>query len=362
MAHRTRSAWLRASVAATLAALPGCKDTPPPPTPAPMAALSPAPVAPPALTKPPPPPAARADAAVMIAAFEKAMNSANWEDALAYYADDYEQVMASQQGAVLRGKANLRAVWALSRQTFPGLQIKTRRIFDLGDTVVLQAVGVGRHTGDMQGLPPTGNAIGAQSAIVLTRAGDQWKRGIAYNNNAAVFRQIGRLKDREHPVPALPSSSEVVRGAAPQAVFAETAKRLYAALDRGDVAAAATERSPAFLWADHSEGQGPRPWGAYQEAALQLRKAFPDLKRIVEAVHGAGDYVVACVRFEGTHTGPWGSLKATGKKLVRHGLDVVRFDRGKVALIESYADPLETLVALGLAPGGSALVTSSPKK
>ena len=62
-------------------------------------------------------------------------------------------------------------------------------------------------------------------------------------------------------------------------------------------------------------------------------KAFPDAKLVPLSIWGAGDYVVAVGRFEGTNKGPMAAMgikKATGKSVSVRYLDIARWEGGKV--------------------------------
>lgn len=79
----------------------------------------------------------------------------------------------------------------------------------------------------------------------------------------------------------------------------------------------------------------------------QFRVAFPDLQLTVELIVGEGDYVVGRWSANGTHTGPWGDVAATGKAASFSGVNIFRFENGKVAELWNYRDDLGLMQQLG---------------
>ena len=83
----------------------------------------------------------------------------------------------------------------------------------------------------------------------------------------------------------------------------------------------------------------PGPAGQ-KKIAADFRKAFPDLRWNVELHVAEGDYVVGRWTAEGTHRGSWGPVAATGRSVRFSGVNIFRFESGKVAEIWNYRDDL----------------------
>lgn len=81
--------------------------------------------------------------------------------------------------------------------------------------------------------------------------------------------------------------------------------------------------------------------------ASDFRAAFPDLRFRVGLILGDGDFVVGRWTATGTHTGPWGSVEPTGKAVELSGVNIFRFEGGKVAEIWNHRDDLGLMVQLG---------------
>lgn len=93
---------------------------------------------------------------------------------------------------------------------------------------------------------------------------------------------------------------------------------------------------------------GPGPEGQKQIAG-SFRAAFPDLRFEVELVIAEGDYVAARWTASGTHAGPWGDVEPTGRSVAFSGVNIFRFEGGRVAEIWNHRDDLGLREQLGVA-------------
>jgi predicted ester cyclase len=92
----------------------------------------------------------------------------------------------------------------------------------------------------------------------------------------------------------------------------------------------------------------PGPEGQKQ-IALAFRDAFPDLRFDVELLVAEGDYVAARWIASGTHTGRWGSVEPTERHVTFSGVNIFRFENGRVAEIWNHRDDLGLQEQLGVA-------------
>jgi steroid delta-isomerase-like uncharacterized protein len=92
----------------------------------------------------------------------------------------------------------------------------------------------------------------------------------------------------------------------------------------------------------------PGPEGQKQIASA-FRSAFPDLTFDVEIVIAEGEYVAARWTASGTHTGRWGNIDATGRVVTLSGVNIFRFESGRVAEIWNHRDDLGLQEQLGAA-------------
>ena len=86
----------------------------------------------------------------------------------------------------------------------------------------------------------------------------------------------------------------------------------------------------------------PVPGAAGQATiAEEFRRAFPDLRWQIDLVLAENDLVAARWTASGTHTGSWGRVEPTGRKMSFSGVNIFRFgDDGKVIEIWNHRDDL----------------------
>ena len=90
----------------------------------------------------------------------------------------------------------------------------------------------------------------------------------------------------------------------------------------------------------------PGPTGQ-EKIAADFRKAFPDLRMELDLILGEGDLVAARWTAEGTNTGPWAGRPPTGKHARFSGVNIFRFQDGKVAELWNHRDDLGLMQQLG---------------
>jgi steroid delta-isomerase-like uncharacterized protein len=91
----------------------------------------------------------------------------------------------------------------------------------------------------------------------------------------------------------------------------------------------------------------PGPAGQAKIAA-DFRRAFPDIRFVIDLMLADDALVAARWTATGTHTGPWGSLDPTGERASFSGVNIFRFDEGKVVEIWNHRDDLGLMTQLGL--------------
>jgi steroid delta-isomerase-like uncharacterized protein len=77
---------------------------------------------------------------------------------------------------------------------------------------------------------------------------------------------------------------------------------------------------------------------------------FSDINFVVDEVFGVDDRIVKRWTFNGTHTGEFSGIPATGKKITVKGVSVTRIVDGKIAEELDYMDDLGFLQQLGAIP------------
>jgi steroid delta-isomerase-like uncharacterized protein len=92
----------------------------------------------------------------------------------------------------------------------------------------------------------------------------------------------------------------------------------------------------------------PGPAGQ-KKIADDFRAAFPDLRVTVDLIIGEGDFVVGRWTATGTHSGPWGGIEPSGRRITFSAANIFRFEDGKVAEIWNHRDDLGLREQLGVA-------------
>ncbi len=100
---------------------------------------------------------------------------------------------------------------------------------------------------------------------------------------------------------------------------------------------------------DPAPNQGPGPQG-YIEFFTMMRNAFPDMKVDVETMVAAEDKVAFAYTLTGTHKGDFMGVPGTGKNIKARGMQISRFENGKMVERWGSSDELGILKQIGLNP------------
>ena len=101
-----------------------------------------------------------------------------------------------------------------------------------------------------------------------------------------------------------------------------------------------------FVDHDPAPDQGPGVEGL-KGFFRSLRTAFPDLK--VTPVHAVPteDHLAIAYTIEGTHTGPLMGISPSGKRVMVRGMQIARYENGKIAERWGSSDQLGILQQIG---------------
>jgi steroid delta-isomerase-like uncharacterized protein len=133
---------------------------------------------------------------------------------------------------------------------------------------------------------------------------------------------------------------------------AATARRLYDAINAGDIGAFAEHLANDFVEHEVTPGLAPTKEGVKQFFGMQIA-AFPDLHMEVQDAFGSGAKVVARVRYTGTNKGDFMRMPATGKKVDVQLIDMFLFgDDGLVREHWGVIDLMAMMQQLGAVPAG----------
>ena len=99
---------------------------------------------------------------------------------------------------------------------------------------------------------------------------------------------------------------------------------------------------------DHEmPGQGR---DAFKQAVTMFRAAFPDIKMTLDDAIVGEDKIAVRFTMTGTHQGEFAGIPATGKRVSIGGIDILRFENGKVVEHWGYSDQIALMQQLGALP------------
>ncbi|WP_037908711.1 ester cyclase [Actinacidiphila yeochonensis] len=119
------------------------------------------------------------------------------------------------------------------------------------------------------------------------------------------------------------------------------------AVNSGNLAAIADVVAPGAVDHDPAPGQGPGPEG-YQAMFGDLRRAFPDLHVEVEHLLATEDELAFAYTITGTHRGELAGHAPTGRAVSFRGLQISRFENGRLVERWGSSDELGMMRQLGL--------------
>ncbi len=107
--------------------------------------------------------------------------------------------------------------------------------------------------------------------------------------------------------------------------------------------------APNVVDHDPAADQGPGPEG-FIHFFSGLRTAFPDVEVAVDYLVTDDDNVAMAYTITGTHNGPLQGIPPTGKKIKARGMQIARFENGKIVERWGSSDELGILKQLGVIP------------
>jgi steroid delta-isomerase-like uncharacterized protein len=100
---------------------------------------------------------------------------------------------------------------------------------------------------------------------------------------------------------------------------------------------------------DPAPNQSPGPQG-YIDFFTMMRNAFPDMQVEVETMVANQDKVAFAYTLTGTHKGDFMGVSSTGKKIKARGMQISRFEIGKMVERWGSSDELGILEQIGVNP------------
>ncbi|WP_347157314.1 ester cyclase [Pontibacter chitinilyticus] len=126
----------------------------------------------------------------------------------------------------------------------------------------------------------------------------------------------------------------------------QTQKQFGEAANNGNLQKFHELMSPGVVDHDPAPDQGPGPEG-FIHFFTTLRSAFPDLEINVDHMVADEDNVAIAYTVTGTHQGDFMGIPATGKSIKARGVQIARFENGKIVERWGSSDELGMLKQIG---------------
>ena len=133
--------------------------------------------------------------------------------------------------------------------------------------------------------------------------------------------------------------------------YEEIVRSFYSkVLEGGDFDYMEESMAPGFK--EHEEFPPGFPEGIEGVKAVitELRTGFPDLKVNVEDIFTSGDKVTVRANLQGTHSGSFMNVPATGKKIKVSVIDILRFEGDKAVEHWGITDNMALMSQIGAIP------------
>jgi len=128
----------------------------------------------------------------------------------------------------------------------------------------------------------------------------------------------------------------------------ELIKRMYEAINKGDIEAYAEMLAPEYVWYMPSGNTKSISREGTIEFVREARNGFLDCHWSVEDLIAEGDIVLSRFIFSGTHIGEFQGIPATGNKVEMSGFMMTRIENGKCVEDKEEADTLGMMMQLGM--------------
>jgi steroid delta-isomerase-like uncharacterized protein len=110
-------------------------------------------------------------------------------------------------------------------------------------------------------------------------------------------------------------------------------------------------------YVDHDPTNPAGTLAGLEQTALEMRRAFPDVRWTVEDLIAEGDKIAARVSMHGTQQGELMGMPASGRSVTASNFDIIRFEDGKVVEHWGLFDSLGMLQQLGIIPAAGLAIS-----
>jgi len=275
-------------------------------------------------------------------------NTLHFDGAAALFSEDHQCILADSTLQPLKGRRALVELWKKVHLAFPDLRVDAKRILDGGKYWVFEGVITGTHHGDFLGQEGTMKKLGCQLVMFSWIKDEKIQKSFICGNPLAVLKQ---MKSSAKGLPeglVIPDKPEVL-SVPGNPVRIEAVREFFKTFETADLAK--LSKLVASDVAIHAYGDGREISGleSLMLALVKEREAFEGKIDVEEAV-AVGPYVAALVHVHGKLKGKLGGGKSGGNPIAERGVDVFRFEGGKIKEWDNYRNLMDLLTQAGLFP------------
>ena len=275
-------------------------------------------------------------------------NTLNFDGAAALFSEDHECILADSTAKPIKGRKALVDLWKKVHLAFPDARVSAKRILDGGKFWVFEGVITGTHHGDFLGQEGTMKKLGCQLAVFSWVKDDKIQKSFICGNPLAVLKQ---MKSAAKTLPKgliIPDKPEVLAAPGnPERIKA--VRTFFKTFETGDLAMLSKVVAPDVAIHAYGDGREINGLESLMLALVKEREAFEGKIDVEEAV-AVGPYVAALVYVHGTLKGKLGAGRSGGNPIAERGVDVFRFEGGKIKEWDNYRNLLDLLTQAGLFP------------
>lgn len=127
----------------------------------------------------------------VLSGFEKFVNQGDLSEVDAYIAPDYTGYFSGFPP--IAGREAFRQFVEMQNNAFGDRSLSVEEVLNEGDKVALRVTFRGTHTGELNGIPPTGRTVEYQALHILHLSGDYCVAQWAVLDNMTMMQQLGLI-------------------------------------------------------------------------------------------------------------------------------------------------------------------------
>ncbi len=239
-------------------------------------------------------------------------------------------------GNEVKGQDAFRDMVARARAAIPDFRCEINGLVAEGDMVTCLYTMTGTNTGSMAGAAPTGRKLNAKASFVTRMKDGKSAETWAFSDYLTSARQMGSAP-----------AGFVLSAEGNKAILKRDFDEV---LNKGNVSLLDELMDENYVMRGASGQEVIKGREGSKAYFAQGRAAFSGLHATVDEMVGEGDKVVAAGVWEGTNTGPFQGVAATGKHVKYGYVAIYSFAGGKITGGRIVSDTTTLYQQLGITP------------